>query len=714
MGLDLGTISASVGLNTGPLAAGAVKAKAMFSGLDKSLAAGGMKNTEKGLAGLGNQLAGFGGSVPKAAKGLEGLGNEFATLSYFGGSTTKTLKDFGKSLDTGGMKNAEKGIGGLGNSLKNLGGLGGTATNSLGALGKQLGVLGTIGVVAGAVIGLGAAFYSCAKAAEEEQKVNAQTKAVIESTGGVANVTAGHVDELGNSLAQVSGISHDVIKSAENIMLTFRGVQNVGKDKIFDQAITSTLDMSIALGKDLSDSAIKVGKALQDPVKGLTALRRYGVMFTDEQTEMAKQMVATGHTMDAQKMILQELKTEFGGSAEALGGTLAGQIGKLKDSWDKFKESIGNTSLPTLTGILKVLNDISKTKFPDKIAPKIEITTNAGQAVKEAKKALAEFDKGMAAGGIISVLAKVDRTEIDKARDEINNLGKDVPEIVLRFRDVGLAGTTQKEVQGMIKMMADYEPTVRESGIKLFKGIMDAEAYSHPQIAAGMNAITSEMSDKITGMPAGQLTQAKMNEIVQAEIAAHPECASEMNLIMATLNQILAGPVTPPNIPPPTTNGWDPTTWPAGITNSIQGWFGSHVSHPIIGLPTAANPIYTASGVTTSLNQWFGSHVSHPIIGAPSTQASPLVKHSSADEAGAYVANEVVGGIQSAFDTQRTHPVVGGASATPAKLNPLTLGGGSPTLITVPLYLDGKLIAKSVSSYQGSQANARARSGGLY
>lgn len=264
------------------------------------------------------------------------------------------------SLSMGKLKNAETGLAGLGNKMKNLAGLGGGASSAIGGVGASLGTLGTAGIAIGTVVGLGAALFSCAQAAEEDQKILAQTNAVIESTGGVANVTAGHVDELGNKLAAMSGISHDTIKSGENILLTFRGIQNqTGKNNdIFDQATAATLDLSVAMGRDMNKSAIMVGKALQDPVKGLTAMRRVGVAFTADQENMIKNMVAVGDTMGAQKIILAELKAEFGGSAAAFGGTLEGQIGKMKDQFDQLKEAVGAPLLAPLIAGFQVLTTV--------------------------------------------------------------------------------------------------------------------------------------------------------------------------------------------------------------------------------------------------------------------------------------------------------------------------------------------------------------------
>jgi hypothetical protein len=196
---------------------------------------------------------------------------------------------------------------------------------------------------------------------EEMQKVGAQTNAVIKSTGGVANVTAAQVDELAASMAHKSGIDEESIKSSENLLLTFKDVRNeAGKgNDIFTQATKATQDLSVAFGKDLSASAIIVGKALEDPVKGATALRRIGVQLTATQQDQIKAFVASGDVMSAQKIILGELTSEVGGSANAYGKTLAGQVAIAKDELLHAGAAIVGSAAPALGVLASVLGKVA-------------------------------------------------------------------------------------------------------------------------------------------------------------------------------------------------------------------------------------------------------------------------------------------------------------------------------------------------------------------
>jgi hypothetical protein len=117
-----------------------------------------------------------------------------------------------------------------------------------------------VGIAAGGVA-LAAFGKSAIDQAREAQKVAGQTEAVIKSTGGAAKVTAGQVADLADALSMKAGIDDEAIQSGENMLLTFRNIRNeAGKgNKIFDQATKASLDLSVAMGKDLKSSSLMVG-----------------------------------------------------------------------------------------------------------------------------------------------------------------------------------------------------------------------------------------------------------------------------------------------------------------------------------------------------------------------------------------------------------------------------------------------------------------------
>lgn len=206
-----------------------------------------------------------------------------------------------------------------------------------------------LGVAAAGTAALAGATLFAIDAAMNEQNVQAQLAAVLESTGGKAGVTADMANGLANELSGLTAFSNEAILAGENMLLTFT---NIGAD-VFPMATETMLDMSQAMGTDATQTAIQLGKALNDPITGISALSRVGVTFTEEQKEMIAAMVEAGDVAGAQTLILEELATEFGGSAEAAGQTFAGQLSIAKDAISDTAEAVGLGLLPGLTALLQ-------------------------------------------------------------------------------------------------------------------------------------------------------------------------------------------------------------------------------------------------------------------------------------------------------------------------------------------------------------------------
>jgi hypothetical protein len=181
---------------------------------------------------------------------------------------------------------------------------------------------------------------------EESRQVVGQTGAVLKSTGGAANVTARDVDRLTASLMAKTAIDDEQIRMGANMLLTFKQVRNeTGKNnKIFDQATGIAVDLSAAFGKDVRSSAILVGKALNDPIKGLTALNRVGITFSEQQKDQITAMIESGNVMGAQKVIMAELASQVKGQAAAQ----ATPLKRLGIAYGELSESAGALLAPAV------------------------------------------------------------------------------------------------------------------------------------------------------------------------------------------------------------------------------------------------------------------------------------------------------------------------------------------------------------------------------
>lgn len=174
-------------------------------------------------------------------------------------------------------------------------------------------------------------------ATTKQENAIKQLEARLTSTRGVAGKTSEELQGLATSLQRVSTFGDESVIEMESLLLTFTNIRG----EIFDRTVPAVLDMSIALGTDLKSSAIQLGKALNDPILGISALSRSGIQFSEDQKKVIKSLVETGRTAEAQTIILKELETQFGGAAAAAADTFGGSITQLKNAFGDLLEAPG-------------------------------------------------------------------------------------------------------------------------------------------------------------------------------------------------------------------------------------------------------------------------------------------------------------------------------------------------------------------------------------
>lgn len=259
----------------------------------------------------------------------------------------------GAKLATGWLELTVSTAGAQKSIVGEVGAAGAPAANSLGK--SILGTLGKFAAPIAGVLGIGKAIATGFNEVKDAQAVTAQLSAGILSTGNAANVSVGGLNNLAAKIQGLTGQTDDSIGAAQGLLLTFTNIKNVGPDKIFDQATMAAADMAARMGGDAASKAQMLGKALNDPVKGIAALTRVGVQFTEQQKSQISTMVNAGNTLGAQKVILAELNTQFGGSAAAFGQTLPGQLERAKRGFEDFTQTAVGAITPLAGPVLELL-----------------------------------------------------------------------------------------------------------------------------------------------------------------------------------------------------------------------------------------------------------------------------------------------------------------------------------------------------------------------
>ena len=210
--------------------------------------------------------------------------------------------------------------------------------STMGGLSK---IMGTLGI--GFAVFKGLEFVKGGiEKVEEMHQATAQVQAALTSTNNAAGLSMKQLEESATSLASNTKFSQTDVFGMQSLLLTFTSV----KDKIFNEAQPAIMDLAQRMGGDLKGASIQVGKALNDPTQGMTALRRVGVSFSEEQKTVIKRLQETGDLAGAQKIILKELASEFGGSAQAAFN--ADPLAQLNKTMGSFQKSVGQVAMDFL------------------------------------------------------------------------------------------------------------------------------------------------------------------------------------------------------------------------------------------------------------------------------------------------------------------------------------------------------------------------------
>jgi hypothetical protein len=244
------------------------------------------------------------------------------------------------SFDPKGLKSANAAFGNL--------------QSSVGSLGRNFAALGV------ALAGAGALIAKNVQSLARIETINAQTAQTIKTMGNAANISATEVEALAGSLESLTAIEAESIQEGANLLLTFGNIRNelgAGND-IFTQTTKIMVDMGVALRKGPVDTATMLGKALNDPIQGLTALRRVGVSFTEQQLEQVKALQNSGDLMSAQKLILEELQKQYGGSGAAFAKTFTGQLQLMGHELGTIGEEATMAVMPALQMMVEQLREL--------------------------------------------------------------------------------------------------------------------------------------------------------------------------------------------------------------------------------------------------------------------------------------------------------------------------------------------------------------------
>ena len=210
--------------------------------------------------------------------------------------------------------------------------------------------LGAVAVMAKSTIAAGEA------AATSNARI-AQINESMGLFGETTEIVNKRVIDYANATARATGVDQNQIKLAQAKLLTFKDLA-ISADEAggaFDRATKAAIDMGAAGFGDAASNAVQLGKALNDPIKGIAALAKSGVTFTEQEKEKIQTLVESNKMLEAQDLVLKAIETQVGGTAEAT----ANDSDKMKVAFSQLSESVGLILLPLFQQFTAVMMKVA-------------------------------------------------------------------------------------------------------------------------------------------------------------------------------------------------------------------------------------------------------------------------------------------------------------------------------------------------------------------
>lgn len=215
-------------------------------------------------------------------------------------------------------------------------------------VGQNLGKIAAVSSVGFGV--LTAAIGATVNEYREGLKVSKSVEQTIKATGGAAGVTAADVDKLSLALQKVTNFGDETISSAQGMLLTFTNL----KANVFPQVTELALDMANKFG-GAEVAAEFLGKALNNPIRGMSLLAKSGEIFTAEQKKVVENLVHTGQVAEAQAILIERLQSRYGGQARAA----ADPFIQLREVMGDIAQYIGGVFYPAVSVMVTGLKNVA-------------------------------------------------------------------------------------------------------------------------------------------------------------------------------------------------------------------------------------------------------------------------------------------------------------------------------------------------------------------
>ncbi|MBD5406289.1 MAG: hypothetical protein HDR56_01560 [Treponema sp.] len=352
-----------------------------------------------------------------------------------------------------------------------------TQTNQTIKLFKKLGNAMGVALTAKAAVDF---VKESVKAYESQTATMKVLESTVKSVGATAWTSTQELVQMAQEFQQMTNYSANSIESMQAVLLGFRNI----KGDNFREATKAIMDMATVMDMDLKSAAQSIGKALDDPINGMDSLKKQGFNFTASQKKVIQSFLDTGNAAEAQKIILNELETTFGGAAEA--GVKGGE--QLKNAFSDMQAGIGKF----MTDVWNAIPGI------DKLAQGMRFLGEAFSEAKDNFSKLRNFDDWFNEQSLETQLEEATK-QVELWRKTLNEAKKDAArdEAVLNLdawrKKMAIIKETLQDQRAAAQAEAEQEEAVSQMNELMYQIEQDFEKFSKNDPSAMLERYNEEL-----------------------------------------------------------------------------------------------------------------------------------------------------------------------------------------------------------------------------
>jgi hypothetical protein len=456
--------------------------------------------------------------------------------------------------------------------------------------------LATIGIGVG-VAAMISKMQQLISLAERQIQAEQRVAAVVRATGGAAGFTADQLRKQAAALQQVTTVGDEAILEAQAIILTFRNITG----KAFEETTELAFDLAQVMGQDVRSGALQLAKALEDPIRGVTALRRSGVSFNEQQREQIKLLVESSRLNEAQALILETVRGQIGGVAKAMAQTDAGKLQQARNVLGDMREELGRKLIPVQTQFVELQMKLTRILEPliGFVSRNIDVLATLAAGFITLKVAIMGVKLALSGpGGFLGIMALVAGTAATWAL--LSNQIDDAAEHTRKLKDEWQG--VKDEITAATSNFKDFTSEQAKAARKKAEQKLSEAQLKVRQLEVTLEEKRAEIRKRAERMGVSESDTAKLLRAAETGMTARfQKATAAVTQAQAALNLATRGPKKP-DYPVP-------GKFPVGsVIKDFLGGIGAGLEGTIRGLGAAAGVRDTignavAKGIETMVGQ---------------------------------------------------------------------------------------------------------------